>query len=79
MAVKLYTQPNCRPCGRVKKKLRDAGIEFEEINILKDMEAYGHVRELGASSTPIIEADGHEPILGYDPDKLKKLISELRV
>lgn len=78
--VTLYTQPLCRPCERVKSKLKEAGIEFQEVNILEDDKAYSYVKNtLGAKSTPILEALGHEPILGYDPIKLKELISELRV
>jgi glutaredoxin-like protein NrdH len=32
-------------------------------------------RWLGAKSTPVIEADGFDPVIGYQPDKLKEIIN----
>lgn len=80
MSVILYTQPLCLPCERVKKKLAEAGVEFELVDLSKDWVAADYVkRVLMARSTPVIEADGWQPIIGYQPDKLKDLISELAV
>lgn len=78
MNVILYTQPNCLPCRRVEKKLTEAGIRFELVDLSKNRIAADYVkRVLMAKSTPIIEADGRLPIIGYQPDKLKELILEL--
>lgn len=77
MTVLVYSQPKCRGCARVKKMLNDAGVEFEEVDILKNRLAYEHIKYLGATSVPVIEADGFEPIVGYDPTKLKELIGAL--
>ena len=80
MSVILYTQPACLPCKRVEKKLTEAGVEFELVDLSKDRVAADYVkRVLMALSTPVIEADGWLPIIGYQPDKLKDLISELTV
>lgn len=74
--VTVYTQPACLPCKRVIGKLKEAGIIFDVIDISEDQDAWGYlVNVLGAKSTPVIEADGFEPILGYQPDKLKDLIT----
>jgi glutaredoxin-like protein NrdH len=79
MSVTVFSQPLCRPCERVKNKLREAGIDFYDVDILKNDLAYSTLKALGAKSTPVVVADGFEPILGYDPIKLKELIDELRV
>lgn len=74
--VRLYTQPQCRSCDRVKQKLEDAGVEYRTIDISDDGDAYAFVRDvLGAKSVPVLVSDTHDPIFGYDPDKLKALIT----
>jgi glutaredoxin-like protein NrdH len=73
--VTVYTQPLCRPCKRVVNKLEEAGIPVEQIDISKDLVAADYVKRwLQASSVPVIEADGYNPIVGYQPDLLKYLI-----
>lgn len=76
--VTVYTQPDCLPCLRVIRKLKEAGIETETVDISTDKLAHEYVtRFLQAKSTPVIEAPGFDAILGYQPDKLKVLIDEL--
>ncbi|AXH46797.1 NrdH-like glutaredoxin [Mycobacterium phage Acolyte] len=73
--VTVYSQPLCRPCDRVKEKLKQAGIEFDEVNILQNDEAFTYVKEvLKAKATPVIVTDTHDPIIGYQPDKLAELV-----
>ena len=80
MNVIVYTQPDCLPCKRVINKLREAGIEPEVVDVSKNLCAKDYLaRWLKAKSTPVIEADGFDPIIGYQPDKLKELIDALRV
>jgi glutaredoxin-like protein NrdH len=75
VTVTVYTQPLCRPCKRVVKKLEEAGIPVEQIDISKDLVAADYVKRwLQASSVPVVEADGYNPIVGYQPDLLKYLI-----
>ena len=78
--VTVYTQPDCRPCRRVIKKLEEAGIELEVVDLSKDLLAKDYVqRVLRVSSTPIVEAFGFPLIVGYQPDKLKEFIHEVRI
>lgn len=73
--ITLYTQPSCLPCKRVARKLEEAGVEFEIVDIAADQDAWAYViTDLGAKSTPVIEAEGFGVIRGYQPDKLKQLI-----
>lgn len=77
--VTVYTQPDCRPCKRVINKLKDEGIVLEVVDISKDLLAKDYVtRVLKAKSTPVVEAYGFQPIVGYQPDKLKEFIEEVK-
>ncbi len=76
--ITVYTKPYCKPCDRVKKLLDDAGVEYEEVDLTKNSQAYRYVTKcLGAKSTPVVESSTHEPIIGYQPDKLAELIEYL--
>lgn len=76
--ITLYTQPLCRPCDRVKNKLKEAGIDFEEVDILKDEKAYSFVKyTIGAKSTPVLI--GPEGLVAVGYDAAREAISELRV
>lgn len=73
--ITVYTQPDCRLCVRAIGKLQEAGIELEVIDISKDLLSKDYVtRVIRATSVPVIEAPGMDPIIGYQPDKLKELI-----
>jgi hypothetical protein len=55
--------------------LQDAGIPVEQIDITKDLVSADYVKRwLQAKSVPVIEADGYEPIKGYQPELVKYLI-----
>jgi glutaredoxin-like protein NrdH len=72
----IYTQPNCQPCHRVVDKMKDAGVDFEEIDISKDAVAADYVkRVLQARSTPIIKLDNGDFVVGYQPDIVKEIIN----
>lgn len=73
----VYTQPGCQPCRLVKKRLDDAGIEYEAVDISKNDEARTYVTEvLKASSVPVIVTDTHDPIIGFRSDQLAELIHD---
>ena len=55
--VEVFTAPGCGKCGKAKHVLEDivnemdAGVEWREVNILKEMD---YAIELGVLSTPSI-------------------------
>lgn len=83
--VTVYTKNGCPKCNMTKMVLEGEGIKYDLINIEevdektgelteKAKEGYNHVKvELGISSMPVIEAEGHEVFFGFQPDKLKEL------
>ena len=58
--ITLYTTTWCGDCRRVKKFLRERGIEFGEVNIDHSPEAEKLVLEVnhGRRKVPTIEVDG---------------------
>ncbi|MCA2331877.1 NrdH-redoxin [Mycobacterium avium] len=80
MKVTVYTQPGCRPCKRIMDQLKMFGVPFEvvDISLPEFSEAKTYVTEvLGAKSTPVVVSDVYEPIIGYQPDKIKQLVTAL--
>ncbi|UJD20893.1 NrdH-like glutaredoxin [Mycobacterium phage Zimmer] len=71
----VYTQPGCRSCVRVIEKLEHLGIKLDVVNLNTNPEAKTYVTDvLKAASVPVIVTDTHDPIIGYQPDKLAELI-----
>ncbi|ASZ75223.1 glutaredoxin [Mycobacterium phage MissWhite] len=74
--VTVYTQPSCKPCDALKKRLEKEGIAFDAVDITQNEEAYAYVTGvLKAAATPIIVTDTHDPIIGDRPAELEELIS----
>lgn len=60
--VKVYSKYNCKNCKQVKRLLKFSGIDYVEINVEDDAEAFKYVKEeLGFSNLPVIVAEGVEP------------------
>lgn len=77
--IAVYTQPDCRPCKRVVQKLEEAGVNYEVVDITRDLVAADYVKRwLNAKSVPVIEAEDGTVILGYQPDQLKTLIDQVK-
>ncbi|AHG23840.1 thioredoxin domain [Mycobacterium phage EagleEye] len=73
--ITIYTQPGCRPCHRIQQRLEDAGVDYDVVDITRNEEAKTYVMDvLKARSVPVIVTETHEPIIGYQPDKVDELI-----
>lgn len=78
--VTVYTKPGCRPCKRIIETLQQFGVEMEIVDLEDPQfsDAKTYVTEvLGARSTPVVVSDSHPPIIGYQPEKIKQLVSDL--
>ncbi len=74
--VKIYTMPTCSWCDKAKEYLLDIGVDFEELNVVDDMEAREvMIQETNQFSVPVIEIDG-EFIIGFNEEKINKLLPE---
>jgi glutaredoxin len=58
--ITLYTLPNCFKCGRVKNKLRDLDLEFEEV--ICDSEKLAEVMKRSESLSMPVMFDGDKEL-----------------
>lgn len=74
--ITVYSKPNCMPCKLTKSEMSKRGIEFNEVDITADPEAYDYVMGLGALSAPVVVVgDKVDVWFGFKPEKISALIS----
>ena len=72
--VRVYSAPHCPWCQRVKDFLKEHGMEFEDIDVSPDKKAAHHmIEKSGQLGIPVIEI-GNEIVVGFDRDRLIKLL-----
>lgn len=70
--VTVYTLPSCAQCETTKSYLRRELIEFVEVKLQDDPQAYEMITAKGFTQAPIVVA-GEEAWSGFRMDKLKQL------
>jgi glutaredoxin-like protein NrdH len=79
MNIEVYSKPQCVQCTYSKVRLQKAGLEYSEIDIMDDPEAFKFVTEtLKYRSAPIIvvrDEDGNitDSWAGFNPEKIDNL------
>ncbi|VTE89149.1 glutaredoxin-like protein [Streptococcus pneumoniae] len=53
--------------------LKNENIEFHEKNIMEDESHLNYLKDLGYMSVPVVMVEGIEPIVGFQPERLKEL------
>ena len=72
--VKIYSTSACPHCIAAKEFLKENKIEYENIDVEENQEATKEmVKKSGQMGVPVIEVDG-ELVIGFEEDKLKKLL-----
>ena len=72
--VKVYSKYNCKNCKQVKRLLKFSGIDYVEVNVEDDAEAFKYVKEeLGFSQLPVIVAEEQEPFQ-FDHAKINEFV-----
>ncbi|MEO8610133.1 MAG: glutaredoxin family protein [Chloroflexota bacterium] len=71
--ITVYTQPTCQACHRLKNFLAQKGVEYRQLDITADEEAFAQLQHLGFTTTPVILI-GSEVIVGFDQPKLEQLL-----
>jgi len=73
--VKVYSTPTCPFCIMAKKFLKDNNIEFEDVDVSRDIKAAREmVEKTGQMGVPVIEIDG-EFVIGFNREKIKQLLN----
>ncbi len=73
LTVTVYTKPNCVQCDATKRKLRDIGAPFEEVDIMADPNTLAAAKALGHLSAPVVLVSNGVPgdeidWSGYKPE-----------
>jgi len=82
--TRVFTQPNCPNCDRVKEFLNGNGFDYETVDITKDAAAKKFLEDSGVAATPVtqfvVEEDGKEKafnVIGYNLAGFSDVIDEL--
>lgn len=72
--VKVWSSKTCPYCTQEKDFLKEHKIEFEDIDVSANQEAANEmVEKSGQMGVPVTDIDG-EIVVGFDKEKLKKLL-----
>ena len=69
----VYSSPSCVQCVATKREMERQGLEFSEVDLTKDEEAYSKVTGLGYKQAPVVIA-GEDHWSGFRPDKIGALV-----
>jgi alkyl hydroperoxide reductase subunit F len=72
--VTVYSSPDCAYCYTLKDYLEKNGIEYEEINIYDDEQAYKRMVEFSGQKSVPVTVIGEEIIIGWDKEKFKEVL-----
>lgn len=50
-------------------------MEFQSLSIHDDMKKLAEFQDLGISSAPVLEAEGFEPIAGFNDVKINEVVA----
>ncbi len=68
--IKVYSTPMCPYCVALKSFLEDKDVDFEEVDVSKNLESAKEIREnTGQMGVPVTEING-EFIIGFDREKI---------
>ncbi len=70
--VTIYTLPACPQCDTTKRYLKKEFIEFNEVKLQDDPQAYEMIRAKGFTQAPIVVV-GEDAWSGFRLDKLQEL------
>lgn len=79
--VTIYSKPKCQACVATKRWLDRHGVEFVDVDVTEDKEAYSFLVSRGFKEMPIVDpgsggGDGVDDWWsGFVPDRLKRLVA----
>ncbi len=72
---RVFWQPGCSSCVKVKEFLTQLGVPFESVNVLTDEHAFDDLQKLGAQSIPIVSR-GNEFVFGQSLQQVAEFIGK---
>ena len=73
--VTVYMTPGCMGCRMTEKKLSEAGIDFERVDLSERPELVQRFRDEGLVQAPIIESPDGERTAGFDPARIRSIMA----
>lgn len=74
--IKIYTKNNCIQCKQSKLWLQNHGLDYNEMNVDDDLDAYNYLMANNLRTLPVVFNNGELIALGFQPQNLKKLSRE---
>lgn len=74
--IKIYTKNNCVQCKQSKLWLQNHGLDYKEINVDNELDAYNYLMANNLRTLPVVFNKGELIAMGFQPQKLKKLCRE---
>lgn len=72
--ITVYTKPSCVQCDATKRHLKKLNLEFNEVDITVDTNAYDMIVDMGFKSAPVV-ITSDDAWAGFNPDKLNGLVA----
>ena len=74
--IKIYTKNNCVQCKQSKLWLQTHGLNYKEINVEEDLEAYNYLMANNLRTLPVVFNNDDLIAMGFQPQNLKNLNNE---
>ena len=72
----IYTTPTCQYCKLAKAYFQEKGVEYEEKDVLTDLQARKEmIEKSGQLGVPVITI-GNNVVIGFDKHTLEHLLQE---
>lgn len=68
----VYVKPSCVQCDATKRLMDRLGVEYDTVDITKDLDALEKILSMGFKSAPVVITD-NDAWSGFNPDKVGQL------
>lgn len=72
--IKIYTKNNCVQCKQSKLWLQNHGLDYKEINVDDELDAYNYLMANNLRTLPVVFKDAELIAMGFQPHNLKELV-----
>lgn len=74
--IKVYSKTNCVACKFTKNWLKNNNLDFKEVNVEEDLDAYNYLMANNLRTLPVVFKDDELIAMGFQPQNLKNLSRE---
>lgn len=72
--IKVYSKTNCVACKMTKNWLKNNNLDFKEVNVDDDLDAYNYLMANNLRTLPVVFKEYELIAMGFQPQNLKGLI-----